>query len=379
MIKNIIITFLICMGMQTAFAQNYNVHVSAPKEANGKKLFLIINGNDKRKILKRDSAIIKDNILNFSGSLDQPARFATFLIRTKNGFLSKVLVVDSGKNEMVLNDMPPESVDYGVLDVTAPHSKSNQINNGLDSINEFYYEKYGIKDSKQGITGLDPQSTLEMNIKKINFLKQYPNQYFSLIALNELSAYHRGSIYANMVIATFKTLNTSIQSSPFGKLFYNERIEYLANLKSAKVGDPVPEFAVNTLDGKLFENSSLRGQNYVIVFSAVWCAPCQKQLPALKELYEKYKAKGLKIVYFNEDDDVSRWKTHVQKNNLTWINVSERVKSNDTKIGLKFNVYAIPSYFVVNKQGIVTYNSVETSPDIDALRKSLAVLYEGSK
>jgi hypothetical protein len=46
----------------------------------------------------------------------------------------------------------------------------------------------------------------------------------------------------------------------------------------------------------------------------------------LKALYDKYKASGLKVVYINTDDDVVRWKNHVMKNELVWINVSEKLK-----------------------------------------------------
>lgn len=48
--------------------------------------------------------------------------------------------------------------------------------------------------------------------------------------------------------------------------------------------------------------------------------------PLIKTLYDKYKERGLKVVYFNNDDDEVRWKSHVEKNQLTWINVSEKQK-----------------------------------------------------
>lgn len=90
-----------------------------------------------------------------------------------------------------------------------------------------------------------------------------------------------------------------------------------------------------------------------------------EKLPKLKELYRTYKKKGLKVIYFNNDDNVTRWKEHVLVNKLDWINVSERLKPSASKIQKSFGVYAIPTCLIVNKEGVIVYNSDETDPGLD--------------
>ncbi|MBB5441214.1 hypothetical protein HDC92_004921 [Pedobacter sp. AK017] len=85
----------------------------------------------------------------------------------------------------------------------------------------------------------------------------------------------------------------------------------------------------------------------------------------LKQLYETYKQKGLKVIYFNDDDNVIRWKEHVSKNKLTWINVSERLKPAKSKIPRSFGVYSIPTCLVVNKKGTIIYNSDQSDPGLN--------------
>lgn len=85
------------------------------------------------------------------------------------------------------------------------------------------------------------------------------------------------------------------------------------------------------------------------------------------KLYAKYKQQGLKVVYFNNDDDVTRWKNHVSSNQLTWINVSEKLKPNVSKIQKSFGVYAVPSCILVDKQGIIAYNSDESDTGIERI------------
>ena len=91
------------------------------------------------------------------------------------------------------------------------------------------------------------------------------------------------------------------------------------------------------------------------------------QLPRLKSLYDTYKAKGLKVIYFNDDDDVIRWQNHVSKNKLTWINVSEKVKPSVSKIQKSFGVLAVPTCLVIDKTGTIVYNSDQSDTGIERI------------
>jgi thiol-disulfide isomerase/thioredoxin len=57
------------------------------------------------------------------------------------------------------------------------------------------------------------------------------------------------------------------------------------------------DFVLEDLDGNPMRLSQFRGHPVIVDFWATWCPPCRKQIPELKELYERYhKSKGLEII-----------------------------------------------------------------------------------
>jgi len=54
------------------------------------------------------------------------------------------------------------------------------------------------------------------------------------------------------------------------------------------VGDKVPDFTVESLDGKTFNILEYRGKKPVyLIFWATWCPICKKELPTFKAMYKK--------------------------------------------------------------------------------------------
>lgn len=335
---------------------------------NGAKVLFYLMDNKNRMVLKKDSALFKDQQLEFSGEARQVSNFASIRVINKKKNLSKTFVLDSGENIVNIEIHPDndKKLDLGLT------SKSNELE---ASIMEMFRVKF---DEAIKITGKRADVTPEMQLKiymEVNkLLESYPNEYFSLLALYYNSFYDRSIDYSNHILSVLRTFNADLQQSALGKQIYNEQTTLVNNLRAAKAGNSVYEFSVKDANGKVFENRSLLGQNYLIVFSATWCGPCQLQLPKLKYLYNTYKDKGLKVVYFNVDDDVLRWKKHISSNKLTWINVSERLKPGNSKITKAFGVGAYPTSLLIDKTGKIIYNSDETDPgmgDLEAKIKEL--------
>jgi len=76
-------------------------------------------------------------------------------------------------------------------------------------------------------------------------------------------------------------------------------------------------------------------------------------------------------VYFNIDDDVVKWKAHVKKNQLSWINVSEKQKFSNSKIPKSFGVYAVPTCILVDTSGKITYNSDQEDVGLNQLEAAI--------
>lgn len=67
-------------------------------------------------------------------------------------------------------------------------------------------------------------------------------------------------------------------------------------------GQPAPEFALPSLDGKTVRLSDFRGKAVLLNFWATWCEPCKIEMPWFVELQKQYGPEGLQIVGVAMDD-----------------------------------------------------------------------------
>ena len=148
---------------------------------------------------------------------------------------------------------------------------------------------------------------------------------------------------------------------------------------SALVGNaqgPIPniadhrlDFTVTDLKGDSIKLSSLKGKVLILDFWASWCGPCRFSNKYLVKLYSKYKDKGLEILSVSLDEEIKDWKKAVTKDKITWVQGIDR-GGWDALAAVKWQVDALPSSFVVNKNGDV----VAINPEKDELEKKIKEL-----
>ncbi len=70
-----------------------------------------------------------------------------------------------------------------------------------------------------------------------------------------------------------------------------------------KVGDMVPDFTMNLLDGSSIRMSDLRGKVVMLQFTASWCSVCRKEMPFIeKDIWLKHQSNP-KFALFGIDKD----------------------------------------------------------------------------
>lgn len=137
---------------------------------------------------------------------------------------------------------------------------------------------------------------------------------------------------------------------------------------------PIEAREVRAFDIKLFDQAgkehslldeTSKGKVVVLNFTAYAADGSPAFNMALNSLYEKYKAQGFEIFQVSVDDDEYLWKQTAR--NLPWITVLNDLA--DTQNVLRvYNVGALPTSFVFNRQGEV----VERAVDIVSLDKAIA-------
>lgn len=75
------------------------------------------------------------------------------------------------------------------------------------------------------------------------------------------------------------------------------------NAKEVKVGEIVPQFEIELLDGNKFSNPDLKGKVTVFDMWATWCSPCIGSMKKLSALTNKFKGSFQVVAVSSEDHD----------------------------------------------------------------------------
>ena len=142
-------------------------------------------------------------------------------------------------------------------------------------------------------------------------------------------------------------------------------------LAQNKKGKPVPEISLPGPLGNSVSLSSLKGKVILVDFWASWCRPCRNNNPNLVELHEKYKEKGFEIFSVSIDEDKSAWMAAISADHLFWPHVVD-TDGWRSVVASKFSVEAIPSSFLVDKNGFIRGYDMNKD-DLDKAIASLLV------
>jgi len=109
------------------------------------------------------------------------------------------------------------------------------------------------------------------------------------------------------------------------------------------------------LDGaKLTLPGDLKGKVVVLDFWATWCSPCIREIPRMKQVYAKYKDKGVEFVGISLDRAGSRDRiaAFVKQRQMGWIHTYSG-KFWDDPTARKYGIRGIPALWVVGRDGKV--------------------------
>jgi thiol-disulfide isomerase/thioredoxin len=365
---------LIFISLNCFAQKNFTIEAKNLIQFNNAKVYFYLEDNDPRVYSEKpDSTIIKNGEFQFRGIINQPSQKVKIIIKAKSVFTT-LLAIDTGFNNVNFQEV--ETVNFPKYYIASVvNSKASRIKQQIDSIHNKNVNAYR-KDVKKPTGPISlPIRVQQKDFKEqISVIKNNPNDFYALIVLNEISKYASMIDQQELILSAFDSFSKNLKNSALGSDLFKIVSESLNAKNGSKAGQMVPVFKVKTIDNQLFENNSLRGSPYLIAFSATWCLPCLEMQPELLAMYNKYKSQGFKVVYFNIDDNVSKWKEHVSKRNLTWINVSEQTKPLESKICKQFNVAALPTYFLVNSDGVIEYNSDEANDNYKNLESRVKKL-----
>jgi len=116
------------------------------------------------------------------------------------------------------------------------------------------------------------------------------------------------------------------------------------------VGDDVPNFGAQSLDGDSITLGDLRGTPVLLNIWATWCVPCRTEMPELQEISEKYEGSleviGVSIDEYGTQDAVRGFLEDVGTDFRILLDPEQRAVRSFTTVG-------VPETFLVDSEGVV--------------------------
>jgi len=89
----------------------------------------------------------------------------------------------------------------------------------------------------------------------------------------------------------------------------------------------------------------------------------------MKKIAKMFAGKPLVIISVSWDQDEGKWKDFIQKKEMTWM----QYRDSDHSLSKAFDVNAIPHYFTIDSDGVLTAEMVGSGSDVEGkLRKLVA-------
>ena len=103
-----------------------------------------------------------------------------------------------------------------------------------------------------------------------------------------------------------------------------QKITIASKSDGLNIGSKVPNFSAPTPTGEMITLDEILGKVTILDFWASWCKPCRIENPNFVKLYDEYHEKGLEIISVSLDrsDQKQRWIDAIEKDRLSWYNVS---------------------------------------------------------
>ena len=120
-----------------------------------------------------------------------------------------------------------------------------------------------------------------------------------------------------------------------------------------EIGAPAPAYRTVSLEGDSVSLAAQRGKVVLFNVWATWCHPCRDEIPELRELHAKYKARGLELVGVSVDADgsdeaIRAFMKDFEMEYPIWRDPDERVST-------RFLVVGVPATFLIDRDGILRW------------------------
>lgn len=394
--KQISLFIAACLLQQaTVQAQSFTLNGTVEGKNTGYVYLSYSTGEDNHRM---DSAKLQEGRFTFKGNIDGPTMSNLFLEKptpmsygddvaglflqpgTMTAFLKKghlknaTLKGSKAQDDMELLNAARKPVTTGLAPLSATYNKLNMA---------YITARKAKKDSATLAAMLNEleevKEKMEPYYEKMDaidkdFIEKHPASYASAYLLR----FRISSMSLREAESSYNRMPPDLQQSSFGKEIKKE----LDGLRSGSPGSEAYVFSKTDINGQPLSLRDYKGKYVLIDFWASWCVPCRKGNPHLKELYAKYKNKGLEIIGISDDDSrPEEWKKAVNQDGISiWKHVlrgldmqkRQRKEPNPEDISDHYGIHSLPTKILIDPNGMIIGRYGGGGENDEAMDKKLA-------
>lgn len=156
------------------------------------------------------------------------------------------------------------------------------------------------------------------------------------VVASSLKAMFPESQYTTAILKHLDQINKDLQNLKMREFINNSE-------------NNLPEIKLPNINGDTIALSSLKGKYILLDFMVLGMPESDAYVRELKNIYNKFKSKGLEIYQVCLDPNKLKWEEQVRKSGINWVCVrdEEALKS---RVAQTWNIQNVPANYIINKQ-----------------------------
>lgn len=110
------------------------------------------------------------------------------------------------------------------------------------------------------------------------------------------------------------------------------------------------DFTLKDLNGKEVRLSAYKGKVIVLNFWATWCAPCRIEIPGFKDLYNRYRRRGVEVIGIAVDEPVSTVEPYAREMKMNYPVLIEQERHD---VHDAYGLVGLPTTIIINRDGTI--------------------------
>jgi len=132
-----------------------------------------------------------------------------------------------------------------------------------------------------------------------------------------------------------------------GDKFLDNLKKDVANIRPSLIGKKAVDITMETYSGLWKSLYDINSEFTILYFWEPNCGHCKTVTPKLRDLYTKYKDKGIEVFAICTQNNKEEWEEYIAENKLEWINGWDPMRT--TGYDFYYNVRATPLLYVLNE------------------------------